>query len=140
MKRLALSCSLVAAALLLAVQPALAARIYNFLPVGVFVRGPGTSIQTLTLAPGERSASLSWTKSYGIQVQPTTVSGMFCNINFGLLRADMQGGNYMTIGHQGYQVVCTVCNSSHNQIHRSSGTAPATLWDAKKYPSSRTGC
>ncbi|HTU70004.1 MAG TPA: hypothetical protein VMF11_06750 [Candidatus Baltobacteraceae bacterium] len=140
MKRLALSCSVVAAAFLLAVQPAFAARIYNFLPVPVFVRAPGLSIQTLNLAPGERSGSLSWTKSYGVQVQSTTVARMLCNINYGLMRADMQGGNYMTIGHQGNQVICTVCNSSHNQIHRGSGTAPADLWDAKRYPSSRTGC
>jgi hypothetical protein len=57
MKRFSMVCSFSLVALLLSVQPVLAARIYNNLNISVVVRSINGSV---VLNPGEKSGSISW--------------------------------------------------------------------------------
>lgn len=133
-----ISCAATAAVVLLAFQPALAARIYNFLPVGVVVIGHiGYSA---TIPAGERSGSLGWPAAMGITVHTASSSIVpVCDMGFGG-HADIQGGNYMTIGHVGNEIICTLCNSDHHQMQRSTRGGADGMFDTTKHRNSRTGC
>lgn len=133
-----ISCAAIAAVALFSVQPALAARIYNFLPIGVVVIGHVG--YTTSIAPGERSGSLGWPAAMAVTVHTAGVSILpICDMGFGG-HADIQGGNYMTIGHRGNEIVCTLCNADHQQINRSTRGGASALFDTSKNKESRTGC
>jgi hypothetical protein len=123
MKRILVIASLFLAITLVATQTAFAARVYNFLPNKVHVTGMlgGLGIHQITLSPGERSDSLGWGSANIVrvdavsQIEFRTTDKPLCQLNFGV-HADMQGGNYMTIGHRGNEIVCTMCGSEHNAM------------------------
>jgi hypothetical protein len=116
MKRIFAIASLFLAITLVATQSAFAARIYNFLPDKVHIRGRSGSlfIHNIDIASGQRSDSLGWSTVNGVHVFIAPYYNLsLCEISFGS-HADMQGGNYMTIGHRGNAIVCTMCGSEHN--------------------------
>ena len=138
LKRTCIAASLMTAAVLMSAQVAVAARIYNYLPVPVHV------ISSLngrtTVAAGARSESISWGQSnmVTVHVTPRYLDG--CLLSFGP-HAEMTGGHYLVIGHQGRTISCELCDSDHRLMHSSRGTAPKEIWkelDAQR--SSRTGC
>ena len=143
-----------AALCLAASAPADAARIYNYLAVPVLVQSLTGGV---TLAPGERSGSVSWVSGW-VQVflkkpsdQPTIVMGgpagvtmierdPTCRIGFNG-HSEITGGNYMIIGSQGTHVSCVVCDSNYRQLFGAGGQAPRELEEQlRKHPSSKTGC
>ncbi len=143
MKRFSVIASLVLAITLMATQSAFAARVYNFLPNKVHVTGMlgGLGIHQITLDPGgARSDSLGWGSANIVRVDGVsniafrTTDKPLCQLNFGV-HADMQGGNYMTIGHNGSDIVCTMCGSEHNVMTRNVERTNYN-WQG----SSRTGC
>jgi len=125
MKRFSLVAFLVLAIALVTTQSAFAARVYNFLPNKMHVLGMlgGFGTNQITLDPGQRSDSLGWGSATVVRVYPVsqlevrTTDKPLCALNFGV-HADMQGGNYMTIGHRGSDIVCTLCGSEHNVMHQ----------------------
>lgn len=141
MKRFVIAACAFALIALVTAQNALAARIYNFLPVPVDVVGTSVGIPTsnrVHLGTGQRSDSLGWPNVTGVYVNAPGWSTPVCLVSF-LTSAHIQGGNYMVIGHDGDTVVCDVCNSSHQRIAGNQRRVGA-LWDGKKYPSSQRGC
>lgn len=142
MRRFAFIGCLALAIALITTQSAFAARIYNLLPISVHVTGVlgGIGVGSAKLEPGQRSDSLGWGSANYVRVDPVTNRNItaydkpLCGLNFGV-HAEIQGGNYMTIGYRGDQVVCTVCNSSHGVVsHAAERTAYG--WKGE----SRTGC
>lgn len=123
MKRIFIGGSLLLAMTLVTTQAAFAARVYNFLPNKMHVIGMlgGIGVNQITLDPGQRSDSLGWGSANVVRVYPVsqlevrTTDRPLCSLNFGV-HADMQGGNYMTIGHRGSDIVCTMCGSEHNAM------------------------
>ena len=108
-----------------AIQPALAARIYNYLPVPVHVRGSHEG--SVTVGAGKRSESLSWPTSHMVFVFVTTRMLDTCApLSFGL-HAEMTGGHYLVIGHDGLSIFCALCDSDHNAMRSSSGRAPQEI-------------
>ena len=116
------------------VASAMAARIYNELPKAVKIIVSPSAF--LTLKPGARSESLEWPGVRALSVKGLSSSFMIvsgsvgksplqlCAMNFGY-SADIQGGNYMTIGFDGHHYVCTTCNSKHQVMHQAtSGDSP----------------
>ena len=116
------------------IPSAMAARIYNDLPKAVKIIVSPSAF--LTLAPGAHSESLEWPGVRSLTVKGLTSSFMIvsgsdgksplqlCAMNFGYF-ADIQGGNYMTIGFNGHQYVCTTWNSKHQVMHQAtSGDDP----------------
>ncbi len=142
MNRLATAACLVLAMVLVTTQSAFAARIYNFLPNKVWVTGllGGIAIHQIELAPGQRSDSIGWSSANVARVDLVTnisfrtTDKALCSNNFGI-HAEIQGGNYMTIGHIGNEIVCTVCGSEHNAMNVSRERTTMG-WQG----SSRTGC
>ncbi len=140
LKRFFSSFALVVVASILAVQPALAARIYNFLPIHIQVVGHVG--YATNVAPGQRSESIGWPAAFAVTVHASGTSFLpLCSLGF-KGHAEIQGGNYMTVGHHGSQFVCTVCDSNHQAIVSNTGAVVNTdgLFDLKKHPASRTGC
>jgi hypothetical protein len=138
LKRTWIVAGLLTAAVLLSAQVALAARIYNYLPVPVHVVSSLNG--RTTVAPGARSESISWGQSNSVSVHLTPRYLDGCLLSFGI-HAEMTGGHYLVIGHQGRTISCELCDSDHHLMHSASGTAPREIWkelDAQR--SSRTGC
>lgn len=134
MKRLWLFLSLLLSMTFIATQSAFAARIYNDLPVPIVAKGLDR-IQTrklfeIRIQPGERSPSLSWTSATWVELEAHEVT---CRMSFGSER-HMQGGNYMTIGVRGHDVVCTLCGSSHEVM------AQHVYHNWAGWKSTRSGC
>ncbi|HVA26921.1 MAG TPA: hypothetical protein VNF68_02010 [Candidatus Baltobacteraceae bacterium] len=124
-------------AVLLCSEPALAARIYNFIAVPIHVMG---ITERITIAPGQRSDSLSWStsNSVGVFVTPRMLS--VCAFFFGP-HAEITGGHYMIVSSQGTNVSCVLCDSDHHVMHRAGERAPKEVWDELlKNPSRTTGC
>lgn len=141
MKRFIIVSSLIAA-MALTTQTAIAARVYNFLPipVGIFKGLIMDPNEIIWLQPQQRSASISWTDAHEVGVYGGRGGGqVLCAVSF-LSHAEIQGGNYMTIGHDGNTVVCTVCDSHQNTLASSQKSTGIELWDGKKYPASKVGC
>jgi len=139
LKRFFSSFAIIAIASTLAAQPALAARIYNFLPIHVKVIGHvGYSAD---VAPGQRSDSLAWPAALAVTVHASATGVTpLCSVGF-KGHAEIQGGNYMTIGHRNNEIVCTICDSNHKAIVSSTGIQLTIgMFDLNKHPSSRTGC
>lgn len=141
MKRTSLAVALAFAAALLTTQSAFAARIYNFLPTKVWVTGQmgALNLHQVTLAAGERSDSLGWSTANVARVDLVTSAAYssnnrpLCMLNFGV-HADIQGGNYMTIGVRGGDIVCTLCGSEHNVMQTD------VVRNTYGWKPSRTGC
>jgi hypothetical protein len=139
LKRFFSSFAIIAVASMLAAQPALAARIYNFLPIHVKVLG--VVGYAANVAPGQRSDSLAWPAALAVTVHASGPAPL-CSVGF-KGHAEIQGGNYMTIGHHGNEIICTVCDSNHHPIVSGSSGILASaggLFDLQKHPNSRTGC
>ena len=142
--RIALASCLAAAACLITVAPAAAARIYNFLPIQVRVSGLDG---TLSLQPGQVSPSISWSRSTSVKVSfgdlkdTTYMHGLnnLCQLNFGL-HAEVTGGHYLIIGHSGMRVVCSLCDSDYHLMHQDSRNAPESYRPELQNRSSKTGC
>ncbi len=122
-------------------HPARAARIYNFL-VGDARVMPFVDIWDEISLPtnpsgwdtsGCRSGSLSWIATQ-VNIQ-SPVGHFVCYFDW-WTRQEITGGNYMTIGQRGRDVICTLCNADHQAIGTSSGRLP------DYYPArdSYTGC
>jgi hypothetical protein len=135
MKRFLVIATLALATTLLAMQSAFAARIYNFLPDAVFVLGGNSGSRLnnyhVLLEPGARSESLSWPGAIRMQVERNRQ--ILCELHMGDF--NMQGGNYMTVGHQGSAIVCTVCGINHN-VMRQATNMTGYHWEGN----SRIGC
>ena len=122
---------------LLTAQPAFAARVYNLLPITIWVGGIEGNI---TLKPGETSRSLSWGMSTIIDVDPAHVAAFqLCILHFGV-HADLTGGNYLIVGHRGTQVTCSLCDSNGRVMHRDNRLAPEQYWSQMEKHSTKTGC
>lgn len=142
MKRSCITVALALAMVIVTAQVASAARVYNFLPNKMHVLGMlgGFGTNQITLDPGQRSDSLGWGSATVVRVYPVsqlevrTTDTPLCSLNFGV-HADMQGGNYMTIGHRGSDIVCTMCGSEHNVM-----TQNVMRTNFGWQGSSRTGC
>src|SRR5208282_4334229 len=99
------------------------------------------------LSPGEKSASISWPNSTSINVRygnGATTAYMhgynnLCALNFGL-HAELTGGHYLIIGHQGTRVVCSLCDSDYHLMHQASSTAPNEYRNELENRSTKTGC
>ncbi len=139
-------CALAFAVFLLGVQPAWAARIYNFLPVQAQVSG--SHGDAVVLYPDQKSESLNWWGSKsGIDISiwspkhmgpPTLV----CPMNFGGLlgHAEITGGHYLIIGHTGPLVVCSLCDSDYKLIQRKVGHVPEAYFAEFGSGSTKTSC
>jgi hypothetical protein len=136
LKGLVFCCCFVLASLV-NLQPASAARIYNFLEQYVIVKivgGFGLVPSDLTLQPGTRSDSLSWSNVTAIKVQYQNRD--VCYFNW-WIHAEIQGGNYLVISQAGRDVNCNLCNASHELVQRSSGRLPE---DVREYYSPYQMC
>ncbi len=139
MKRFSMVCSLSLVALLLSIQPALAARIYNNLNISVVVRSINGSV---VVNPGEKSGSISWPNSAIVDVFPDLQKHPWelCHLNFGV-HAEITGGHYMTIGNRGSEVTCTVCDSDYKRIAWNSQAARLDEYTRNlQHTTSRIGC
>jgi hypothetical protein len=139
MKRILRVCGLSLAALLLSAQPVLAARIYNGLNIIVVVRSINGSA---VVNPGEKSASISWPNSAIIDVYPYLQKHPqeLCHLSFGV-HAEITGGHYMTIGNQGSNVTCTVCDSDYKPIAWNSRAVTMDEYTRSfQHSTSKTGC
>lgn len=134
-QRLPLVVALVAA-LVATSAPANAARIYNLLPMPVQMSGQHGDF---ILQPGQKSDSLSWTVTgldiiiHGIGRTPP-----ICSLNW-FPYHEIAGGHYLTIGHNNYQTVCTLCDSDGKVMHRATGTVPVQYYEVFK-GHTKTGC
>lgn len=151
MKRSFILAVLVFAIAALTTESAYAARIYNFLPLKIYVTGLVGIIKSdqILMAPGNkntglRSDSLSWSSADGVRVDPAADGYKSVSYSYGntpLCRVvtfphrQMQGGNYMTIGYRGKDIVCTICDSNHKVLDQKITPSYYTWTDA-----SRTGC
>lgn len=141
MKRTFLAVGLALVACLMTMQSAYAARIYNFTPHKVWATGQlgALNIHQVTIDPGQRSDSLSWGTANVARIDLITTQAYssnntpLCSLNFGV-HAEIQGGNYMTVGVSGGHIVCTLCGSEHNVVQRSTGP------NRYGWKDSRTGC
>jgi hypothetical protein len=143
MKRFSVISSLILAIVLITTQSAFAARIYNLLPTPVLVTGmlSGIGVNSVTLGSGQKSDSIGWGSANYVRVDPAskastlrTTDRPLCQVTFGV-HAHIQGGNYMTIGHRGSDIVCTVCGSEHNAMAQN-----IERTDYAWQGSSHTGC
>jgi len=135
MKRLGIFLSTFASIALLATQSAFAARIYDFLPVPIVAKGQagsnnGWKVFEVRVPPGNRSESINWTSTTWVQLE---AEGVTCRLSFGN-QYHMQGGNYVTIGVRGHEVVCTLCGSSHEIM------AQRAVPGWAEWKPTRTGC
>jgi len=123
-------------ALLATTAPAGAARIYNLLPMPVQMFGQHGDF---ILRPGQKSDSLSWTVTrldiiiHGIGQTPP-----LCSLNW-FPYHEIAGGHYLIIGHIGYNIVCSLCDSDGKLMHRATGTAPVQYYEVFK-GTTKTGC
>lgn len=135
LSRVAMAGVFIAAGSLVGITPAYAARIYNFTNTKLTVQG-GT--HSVTLSPGQRSASLEWTNSTDVYVPGANVDGrgsaQLCGHSG--VHELIVGGNYLVVSQSGHELRCTLCNASHSIIFddRESNAMP----DA--YTSSHQGC
>ncbi len=90
------------------VSPCYAARIYNNTGTTVVVGSSGTSV---SIAPGQRSESLSWNVN-NVSVRRQDNNGEICSLDFGL-KNQIKGGNYMVIEQSGN---CFICDSNRKPI------------------------
>jgi hypothetical protein len=134
-QRLPLVVALVAA-LVATSAPASAARIDNLLPMPVQMQGQHGD---LILRPGQKSDSISWNNTgldiiiYGIGRTPP-----LCSLNW-FPYHEIAGGHYLIIGHIGYNIVCSLCDSDGKLMHRATGTAPVQYYEVFK-GTTKTGC
>lgn len=145
MKRNLVVAFLVLTMALVTTQTVFAARIYNFLNVKVYVTGLVGVVKNnqILLATDQRSDSLSWGSdrvtvdfaAFGVNVKPYGSGETLCSI-YTFPHHEIQGGNYMTIGNAGGNVVCTICDSNHKIIQQRINTPK----DTKFIGTSRYGC
>jgi len=134
-ERLPLVVALVAA-LVATSAPANAARIYNFLPMPVQMQGPHG---TLVLESGQKSESLSWNNtSLDIMIHGIGRTPSSCKLNW-FPYHEIAGGHYLIIGHVGYNIVCSLCDSDGKLMHRATGVAPVQYYEVFK-GTTKTGC
>jgi hypothetical protein len=118
--------------------PASAARIYNFLAVPIRLQGPWNNSETI--APGQKSPSISWGTSNLVAVFVTERNLSICDFNFGD-HAEITGGHYMIVSSEGIYVTCTLCDSDGKVMQKSGGRAPSEIWDAiRPRPSTTKTC
>jgi hypothetical protein len=124
------------AALVTTSAPANAARIYNLLPMPVQMQGPNG---TFVLQPGQKSDSLSWNNtSLDIMIHGIGRVPPVCSLNW-FPYHEIAGGHYLIIGHIGYGIVCSLCDSDGKLMHRATGTAPVQYYEVFK-GHTKTGC
>ena len=124
MKRILVVMALIFAAGLLTTQSAVAARIHNLTPIPVVIVSfwsNGHQRGKFAIGPGQKSPSLSYFDGGKFQVNDPSLDVTFCTF---LRSKDLQGGNYLVIGHAKSQLVCTMCNSNRVQISRLTMQAP----------------
>jgi hypothetical protein len=136
MKRTLIAWSVTAAAFIACVQCAYAARVYNETAVTINVSGGSGS--GVNLEPGKRSDSIDWKTTQRIWVSWVNPSPQkeMCAVgrHFG---SDLVGGNYLVVSQAVRNVTCTLCDSNHQVLSRSSGTLPDR---APAKQSNRQGC
>lgn len=115
----------------------MAARIYNFLPVPIHVKG---LTETVTVQPGQRSQSISWGTSTSIGIFVTSQMLSACGLLFFGPHAELTGGHYLVVGHEGTEISCELCDSDHHLMHSSSGRAPNEIAKELKGRNSERGC
>lgn len=155
MRRLLISSLVLTIAVLCMTQSARAARIYNWLPITAaietFTVGVPHPGKALLIDSRQRSESINWKGTNSISVSST--AGSFygipmrhvrlCYVDFGW-KAELVGGNYMTIGYSGDQIICYVCDSNHNRIasdHRNQDSWWRDVLRVSRSPEhGRSGC
>ncbi len=118
--------TLAAGLLLTDSHPVWAARIYNFLVTEARVMPFINQWDEMTLPRNPtgwdtsccRSGSLDWIATT-VDIQAPT-SHYVCMFSWWTHR-EMTGGNYITIGQRGRDVICTLCNADHQAIGTDSG-------------------
>ena len=130
MKRILVVMALIFAAGLLTTQSAVAARIHNLTPIPLKITlywGHGAERGKFAIGPGQKSPSVSYFDGGAFTVSDPSLDVTFCRF---LRSKDLQGGNYLVIGHDGSQLACTMCNSNRVQISRLTMQAPYN-WEGK---------
>lgn len=135
-KTFGLACCFAVAALWVTALPAAAARIYNYLPISIWVGGVDGNV---TLKPGEQSRSLSWGLSTIVDVDPAHLHEQLCILFFGV-HAELTGGHYLIVGHRDMQVTCTLCDSDGHVMHKDSRRAPEQDRKLFENRSTKIGC
>ncbi len=114
MKRWAVASTLVGTIALVSVQPALAARVYNYTNVTMNVEAGGYKT---TLEPGKRSESLNW-PTMGVNVWYTFPRSLQSHkaCEFQRWQHEIVGGNYLVISQSGQGVQCVMCDADHREL------------------------
>jgi len=121
----------------LSVAPALAARIYNLTPLPIEVKGLSGG-ESIGLAAGARSASLSWSAK---RVYVLDEHGkQICDVDFGW-RSEVVAGHYLLVTNYGTRVNCQLCDADGKRMYGGTGSfGPywASMLETKK--SEKQGC